>query len=123
VLEAAVDAGRTPGGDLLVSTINNSPAIMSELLQGRLAALAGGHFTTGAWALVMLYDYHNGKDFRSEGLDLQMPLFLLFDEERAQRFLARFPKEDFSAIDFRQFSKHAEPQQNRYQFGLAPVLK
>lgn len=122
-MEAAEQSGRTLGGDLLVSTINNSPAIISELLQGRIAALAGGHFTTGAWALVMLYDYHNGKDFRSEGMELQVPLFLLFDEQRAQRFLARFAKEDFSAIDFRQFSKHWQPQQKRYQFGLQPVLK
>lgn len=122
-MEAAEQAGRTPGEDLLFSTINNSPAILSARLAGRIAALAGGHFTAGAWALVMLYDYHNGKDFRSEGLELQVPLFVLFDDERAQGFLARFAKEDFSAIDFRQYSKHLQPQLKRYQFGLLPILK
>lgn len=123
-LEAAEQAGRTPGKDLLVSAINNSPAVMSALLQGRISALAGGHFTTGAWALLMLYDYHNGKDFLCEGLELQVPLFLLFNEERAQRFLTRFAREeDFSTIDFRQFSRHWQPQQKRYQFGLLPMLK
>ena len=31
--------------------------------------LAMGHFLEGAWALVLLHDYHHGRDFGSEGLD------------------------------------------------------
>jgi len=122
-MEAAEQAGRTPGTDLLISTINNSPAVMRALLQGRISALAGGHFTGGAWGLVMLYDYHNGKDFRSEALELQLPLFSLFNADQAQRFVARFANEDFSSVDFRQFSKHLQPQLRRYQFGMQAVLK
>lgn len=122
-MEAAEDAGRSPGADVLFSAINNSPAIMQARMQGRISALAGGHFTAGAWGLLMLYDYHHGKDFRQEGLELRPPLFLLFDEERAQRFLTRFGDEDFSTIDFRQFSKHLRSRPRRYQFSLLPALK
>lgn len=122
-MEAAETAGRTPGTDLLVSAINNSPPILQARVQGRIAALAGGHFTAGAWALVMLYDYHHGKDFKSEGLVRDIPLFLALDEERAQRFLTRFGDEDFSSIDFRQFSKRLNPQLRSYQFSLLPALK
>lgn len=122
-MEAAEEAGRSPGVDMLFSAINNSPEVMRARLRGRVSALAGGHFTAGAWGLVMLYDHHHGIDFRNEGLELHVPLFLLFDEQRAQRFLARFADEDFSAIDFRQFSKHLQPQLRRYQFSLLPALK
>lgn len=122
-MEAAEEAGRSPGVDVLFSAINNSPAVMQARMQGRISALAGGHFTAGAWGLLMLYDYHHGKDFRQEGLELRPPLFLLFDEERAQRFLTRFGDEDFSTIDFRQFSKHLRSRPRRYQFSLLPALK
>jgi ABC-type sugar transport system substrate-binding protein len=122
-LDAAEEAGRIPGTDVLISAINNSPSVMHARSQGRISSLAGGHFTAGAWGLLMLYDYHHGKDFRKEGLELRLPLFMLFDEDSAQRFLARFADEDFSGIDFRQFSKHLQPRLRRYQFSLLPALR
>ena len=122
-MDAADAAGRTPGTDLLISAINNSPPVLQARVQGRISVLAGGHFTTAAWGLVMLYDYHHGKDFAREGSDVVLPLFMLLDEDRAQRFLARFGDEDFSSIDFRPFSRHLNPQLRSYQFSLLPALK
>ena len=122
-MEAAEAAGRKPGVDLLFSAVNNSPEVLQARIQGRISALAGGHFTAGAWGLVMLYDYHHGKDFKSEGLELREPLFVLLDAETAQRFLHRFGNEDFSAVDFRQFSKWLHPELKKYQFSLLPALK
>ena len=37
-----------------------------------------GHFITGAWTLVMIYDYHHGRDFADEGLELERPMFAEF---------------------------------------------
>ncbi|HEY0848141.1 MAG TPA: ABC transporter substrate-binding protein [Noviherbaspirillum sp.] len=122
-MEAAEAAGRTPGTDLLFSAINNSPPVLQARIKGRLSSLAGGHFTAGAWGLVLLHDYHHGKDFKSETLNFDIPLFVSMDEERAQRFLSRFGNEDFSSVDFRQFSKRLNPQLRTYQFGLLPALK
>ena len=122
-MDAAEAAGRKPGTDLLFSAINNSPQVLQARAQERIAALAGGHFTAAGFGLVMLYDYHHGKDFKSQGLELRMPLFVLLDEERAQRFLTRFGNEDFSAVDFRQFSLHLHPNQHTYRFSLLPALQ
>lgn len=121
-MESAEAAGRKPGKDLMFSAFNNSPEVLQARIQGRISALAGGHFTAGAWALVMLYDYQHGADFAREGMTLRPPLFSLLDAELAQRFLDRFGQEDFTSIDFRQFSKRLHPQRH-YQFGLLPVLK
>lgn len=122
-MEAAEAAGRKPGTDLLFSAINNSPQVLQARAQGQLASLAGGHFTSGAWGLVLLYDYHHGKDFRHEGLVMDVPIFMSIDAERAQRFLTRFGDEDFSSVDFRQFSKRLNPHLRTYQFGLLQALK
>jgi ABC-type sugar transport system substrate-binding protein len=121
-IEAAEAAGRKPGHDMLFSAFNNSPQVLQARQQGTISALAGGHFMAGALALIMLHDYHHGTDFAAEGLELRPTLFSLIDAELAQRFLDRFGTEDFSSIDFRQFSRHLHPQP-RYRFGLAPLLK
>jgi len=122
-IEAAEAAGRKPGTDLLFSAVNNSPQVLQARTQGRISSLAGGHFIAPAFGLVMLYDYHHGKDFKQQGVDLRMPLFALLNEEHAQRFLTRFGNEDFSAIDFRQFSLYLHPDQRRYRFSLLPALQ
>ncbi|HYD81953.1 MAG TPA: ABC transporter substrate-binding protein [Paucimonas sp.] len=122
-IEAAEAAGRTPGKDMLFSAVNNSPEVLQARIQGRISALAGGHFTAGAWALVMLYDYHHGKDFKPLGLDLRPQLFSLLDADLAERFLTRFGDENFSTIDFRRFSRRLHPQLKQYEFSLPAVLK
>jgi ABC-type sugar transport system substrate-binding protein len=122
-MAAAEAAGRKPGKDILISAFNNSPEVLRNVVEGKIAALAGGHFTAGAWALVMLHDYHNGIDFAKQGLVQELPLFSLLNDKMAQRFLQRFGEEDFSSIDFRQFSRHFNPKLTRYDFGLLQVLK
>jgi ABC-type sugar transport system substrate-binding protein len=122
-MESAEAVGRVPGKDILFSAINNSPEVLQARIKGRISSLAGGHFTAGAWALVMLYDYRHGKDFKPLGLELRMPLFSLLDADLAERFLSRFGDEDFSSIDFRRFSRHLHPQLRHYDFNLPAVLK
>ena len=88
---------------------------------GQLAALAGGHFIAGAWALVMLYDYHHGRDFASEGLELERPMFTLFTPAMARRYQQRFGQ-GFDRLDVRPYSKVLNPTVQRYQFGFAQLL-
>ena len=122
-MDAAVAAGRKPGKDLLFATVNNSSEVLRARIAGRISALAGGHFSAGGWALVLLHDYHHGVDFSREGLELRLPLFSLLDAEAAQRFLTRFGDDDFSQLDFRQFSKHLTPGRRLYEFNLLTALK
>jgi ABC-type sugar transport system substrate-binding protein len=120
-IEVLEQNGVTPGKDKLVATINTSNEAMQALISGRLSALAGGHFMTGAWALVMLYDYHQGHDFAAEGLELERPMFMLFGKTEARRFLARFGERGVK-LDFKPFSKHHNPALKTYQFKLDALL-
>lgn len=121
-MDSAAQAGRKPGSGLLLSSINTSPEAMQALIDGRLSALAGGHFMAGAWALVMLYDHHQGRDFADEGLQLERPMFMLFDKASAQRFLSRFGT-GVPTLDLRPYSKQLNPRLKRYDFSLAPLLR
>lgn len=119
VMDAARRQGRRPGEDLLFSGFNTSDEAMHSLIGGQLTTLAGGHFMAGAWGLVMIYDYHHGRDFaEDEGTELTRPMFSLFDPALARRYLSRR-----GGVDFRRFSKVHNPDLKHYDFSFAAFLR
>jgi ABC-type sugar transport system substrate-binding protein len=120
-MEALEQRRNTPGKDALFSGINTSKEAMEATQTGRLAALAGGHFMAGAWALVMIHDYHEGKDFATEGLVLTKPMFVMFTPELAKRYVAQF-EEGLKSMDFRRYSKTYTSAVARYDFRLDRLL-
>ena len=114
--------GGKPGMDAWFSGINTSTEALEAIKSGRLTSLAGGHFITGAWALVMIYDYHRGRDFVDEGLELQRPMFAEFTPQLADRYIQRFSG-GFQDVDFSRYSKVKNPQLRRYDFGFAQLLE
>lgn len=121
-MDALEAAGQQVAGDWHIASINTSNEAMKALIDGRLKALAGGHFLAGAWSLVMVYDHHHGRDFSDEGLELERPMFMLFRKAEAQRFLARFG-DGLGELDFRPYCKHLHPGIKRYRFEIAELLK
>lgn len=121
----AIDAwrqqGGTPGTDGWFAGINTSDEALRALQSGELAALAGGHFMTGAWAMVLLYDHAHGIDFAAEGLRLTYPGFILFDQRLARRFMQLFARQ--GGIDFRAYSKKHNPRLERYDFDFSHMLQ
>jgi ABC-type sugar transport system substrate-binding protein len=114
--------GGKPGVDAWFSGINTSTEALEAIKSGRLTSLAGGHFITGAWALVMIYDYHHGRDFADEGLELERPMFAEFTPRLADRYIERFSG-GFDGVDFSRYSKVKNPQLKRYNFGFAQLLE
>lgn len=121
-IRAWKERGGRPGADAWFSGINTSPQAMQALRRGELAALAGGHFLTGAWAMVLVYDHAHGRDFRSAGRELVFPMFMLFDSESSLRFEERFD-DGTHALDFRPYSKALNPALEQYPFSPASLLR
>jgi ABC-type sugar transport system substrate-binding protein len=114
--------GGVPGQGAFFGGVNTSKEAMDALRSGRLTALAGGHFICGAWAVVMLYDYAHGRDFRDEGLELDRPMFTSFDAASAAAFLERYG-DNFDAVGFRRYSKALNPKLARYNFDFGQLLR
>jgi ABC-type sugar transport system substrate-binding protein len=114
--------GGKPGVDAWFSGINTSTEALEAIKSGRLTSLAGGHFITGAWALLMIYDYHHGRDFADEGLELRRSMFAEFTPQLADRYLERFSG-GFDGVDFSRYSKVKNPKLKRYNFGFAQLLE
>ncbi|MFY0582526.1 substrate-binding domain-containing protein [Cystobacter fuscus] len=112
---ALEEAGRHPGEDVLVGGIDWTPEALEAVREGRLVTSLGGHFLEGAWALVLLYDHHRGRDFASERLDWRTA-FLPATRANAAGYLEVLARPDWEAFDFRAFSKAANPRLRHYAF-------
>ncbi|MGX9379488.1 ABC transporter substrate-binding protein [Pseudomonas sp. JQ36] len=121
-MRAFAEAGKTPGKDVLFSAVNTSPEALQALVDGRLSALVGGHFTLGGWALVELHDYDQGVDLdRYGGRDRQLSLLQLIDKHQAQQMLAMGAAPDYG-VSFRKLSAKGRPASYRYPFGLQILM-
>src|SRR5262245_43309280 len=114
--------GGKPGVNAWFSGRLTSTEALEAVKSGRLTSLAGGHFITGAWALVMIYDYHHGRDFADEGLELRRPMFAEFTPLLADRYIERFSG-GFDGVDFSRYSKVRNPKLKRYNFGFGQLLE
>lgn len=61
-IDALRDNGLEPGRDVGVVGLNWSPMALKAVADGSLLMTDGGHFFGGAWAMVVLRDYFDGRD-------------------------------------------------------------
>ncbi|NWD52795.1 LacI family transcriptional regulator, partial [Pseudomonas gingeri] len=122
VMDDVEKAGRQPGRDVLFSAVNSSPQILQARIDGRLSVLLAGHFTLGAWAMVLLRDDADGIDFaRHGGRERQIPVLQLIDRAQAKRLLSLGGTDDYH-VNFRKLSARGQPDSYRYPFSLKTVL-
>ena len=117
-LEGAKEMGKSPGEDILFSGINWDSEALKKIQKEQMVTSLGGHFMTGAWALVALYDYHNGKDFIDEGLELEPNTFQIIDNYNVNHYLRKFSEKNWEQIDFTDFSKTLNSSLKQYNFRL-----
>ncbi len=119
-ITALREAGYTPGVNVVVGGLNWSQAGVERVLKGEMIVTHGGHFLVGAWAMVVLRDHHDGRDFAEEEVRLQFPMGA-FDLPVARRF-SEIGKVDWRKVDFSRFSKIRNREVMRYNFTPDAVL-
>lgn len=121
-IQALEEAGLHPGRDVVVGGIGWTPQAVQAVQEGKMVATLGGQVLQGAWALVLLYDHHHGKDFASERLDWRTELVPI-TRDNVDRYLGLFGDSTWEKVDFRAFSKAANPSLKHYDFSLEAVFK
>ena len=119
----ALRAVKARGARVLVGGTGGWPAALTSISEGGLAASLGSHFFIGAWAMVLLHDYHHGLDFAAHGGATQKLDYLhVVNRENASRYDRAVYKRD-GAMDFSVYSKVLHPRPGRYDFNLAPLVR
>ncbi|MDD1964000.1 ABC transporter substrate-binding protein [Pseudomonas putida] len=116
VMDAVRETGKQPGKDVLVGTINDSTAALQALHDGTLSVDAGGHFTLGGWALVLLNDYDKADSQTRQPFGTwRVSAMQLRERKDSQRFMQANSRDDYG-IDVRQFTQGRSPEGVAYPF-------
>jgi ABC-type sugar transport system substrate-binding protein len=123
-VKASLELDKTPGKDIFIGGIGWGTPAIESVVDGNIEALLGGHFLEGAWALVLLHDYHNGYDFADDlGVEFQTRVrAITADNARAYLDKVTGPG-GWSAVDFRRFSKEHNPELRKYEWPLEDALE
>lgn len=112
-IEAIEEAGRAPGRDVLVGGIDWAPQAFDRIREGTLTVSVGGHFMEGAWAIVMLHDYHHGRDFQTT--QVKSGFVVLGAENLAEQSIF-FDESRWASADFTRLSKVKNAAVSSYDF-------
>lgn len=120
---AASELGRKPGVDVLVGGMDWSDEALAAIERGELGASMGGHFMEGGWSMVLLHDYHRGRDFAAElGTSIRSEMQVL-GRHNAASLRGILGDKDWDAVDFRRFSPVLTPSLRGYDFSLEAFVR
>lgn len=120
-IEGSRQSGRVPGKDVFIGGMDWSAAGIQAVHDGALVATMGGHFMEGGWALVLLHDYHHGKDFSDTGLTLKSRMQAV-TAANVVRFQHKMDVSRWRSIPFHAFSRARHPALTTYDFRLERIL-
>jgi ABC-type sugar transport system substrate-binding protein len=120
----ALRAARAHSAAVLVGGTGAWPdALASLATPGGLAASVGSHFFIGAWAMVLLHDYHHGHDFATAGgPSLKLDYMYVATRDNAAQY-DRAVYQHADRLDFSAYSKVRHPRPGGYHFDLAPLVR
>lgn len=115
-------AKETASRHVLIGGVDGIPEALDAIREGKLAATLAGHFMEAAWALILLYDYHHGIDFIDD-TSVRYSQLQLITHSNIEKYSPLFSPHNWQHIDFKRFSKAANPQLKAYDFSMDNVLK
>ena len=108
---------------IITGGIDWTKEAISKIKNGKLDASVGGHFSEIGFALVLLYDYTNGKDFYEElGGTIKTKMALL-NKDNINKYYDLLTEQNWNRIDFSKYSKSLNPKLKKYDFSFGTLLK
>ncbi len=109
--------------DIVVGGIDWSKEGIKAVKDGYIDATVGGHFMNGGIALILLYDYFQGIDFKKElGLEINLDMSKL-TSENIREYKQNFSPSSWEKIDFKKYSKFYNQNLEKYNFTLDSFMK
>lgn len=119
-IRATKQLGRHPGKETLIGGIDWADFAFEHVRQGNMTTTIGGHFLDGARSLIMIYDHHNGYDFKLES----QSHFSAITKDNIAQYDRHFKSSDgWEKINFKEFTKTHSPEYHDYDFSLEAMFK
>jgi ABC-type sugar transport system substrate-binding protein len=114
--------GLKQGKDIFIGGIDWTKQGLIAVKNNELTTTVGGHFAEAGWALILFYDYFNGKDFKSESTQFHSIMKPL-TSQNVQLFLQNNESNRWADVNFKTFSKVLNPNLKSYKFDLVVLLR
>lgn len=108
--------------DVIIGGTGTTPPGAMDLLKKQVQVSVGGHFIMGGLILVLLRDYFSGYDFARESTIMRLGLYT-FTPENVGAYAQALKDNEWDKINFNVFSKAANPNLLKYNFGFQPILE
>ncbi len=113
VIESALENGWQPGRDFVVGGVDCLPEAQDLIKKGLMTVSVGGHYTDGAWAILLIHDYLMGIDFLVEqGVTMYSKMFALTsgNNKKSSVLADQLSLESIESINFKQYSRWFNPE-------------
>ncbi len=100
--------------DFVVGGIDWTREGLKAVQVGQIDVSVGGHFMEAGWAMILLHDYHHGRDFKDHGLSIKSKMSVL-DQQALEALMGNELAMNFEHVDFCLFSRVCNPDLDRYQ--------
>jgi ABC-type sugar transport system substrate-binding protein len=123
-IAAVKEIGKQPGKDIVVAGVDWTSRGLEAVRSGEMLGSVGGHFMEAGFALLLIYDYHHGRDFVDDlGVSFKTPMIAMSQDE-IRRYVEKVgANPDWSRIDFKRFTKTHNRDLKRYDFSWARVIE
>ena len=126
ITKAAAKENWRPGIDYVTGGIDLLPQNQDYLKSGKTAVSVGGHYVEGAWALILIYDFLNGYDFKDFGLmtfSTRMSACSAAEYSTTGDLRKRLSNERLKEINFKKFTRTHNPGLKEYSFNIDEIIK
>ena len=103
VLRALDEAGRTPGKDVWLSSVNTSAQVLQLRRQREISVLGGGHFVAGALGLLLIDQHRHGEALPNVS---ELSFFALIEPDSA--LFNRLLQRQWQGIAFKRLKRQPE---------------
>jgi len=122
VISAAKKQGRVVNKDLFVGGFDWTVEALIAIKNDQYTASVGGHFMQTAWALIKIYDHHNGKQVFFNNLNKPTYQLKLINTDNIDNYTPLLFRPNWGKVNFQRFSLSKQPQLTNYQFDFSNVL-
>ena len=125
LLDKAKEIGLQPNKDFITGGIDWLPEALEKVAAGDMHVSIGGHFVEGMWAIVLLYDYLKGKDFKERyGTSIKTKMLALTKAnlEYFGDINAKFEIQNLRNMDFQKLSLSDNTELIDYPFDIEYLL-
>ena len=118
----ALHAAQARNAGVLIGGMGALPEALTHVADGDLAAMVGGDYFLGAFAMVLLYDYHRGRDFAAAGGVSQKLDYLSVIHRGNVIGYQQSVFKHADTLNFSRYSKYIDSRPGPYDFALTHLL-